>query len=136
VAVAVLVLAVYLVGFYLPAHDVVTMEGGSWIVNGASSSLGIQVGCSNCGQTPAAGSEFTINVNVGVSSTNCGFYVCPDYSVQSFSVTGPYVLDAVAPNNLPYGESSGSFNTWELTVTAPATPGHYAIGGIVGVTYA
>lgn len=135
VVVALVVTLVFQFGFYLPTHTVVTMDGGTWIVNGAASSLGVEVGCSNCGQVPVAGSTFTVDVNVEVNSASCGPFGCPGYSVGSFSVDSPYVLDQVSPSNLPYTESAGSFNTWALTVTAPPTGGHYPLDGAVAVSY-
>ncbi|HEV2428880.1 MAG TPA: zinc ribbon domain-containing protein [Thermoplasmata archaeon] len=136
IALIVIVVLVYIFGFYLPANNVVTMQGGSWTVNGASSSLGITVGCSNCGQKVAPGSTFTIEVNVAVASETCGFFGCNSYVIQSFSVNAPYVFDYASPNNLPYTEASGSFNTWAITISAPDTAGHFPLAGIVGVSFA
>jgi hypothetical protein len=135
VGVVLAVVLVYFFGFYIPEHNVVTMQGGSWIVNGGSSWLGVNVGCSNCGQKPVPGAMFTIDVNVGVASQSCGYFGCNGYIVESFSVNSPYVLDQVSPANLPYTESAGSFNTWGLTITAPGSAGHYPLGGVVAVTY-
>jgi hypothetical protein len=120
---------------YVPEHNVVTMDGGGWLVNGASTSLGVSVGCSDCGQRPAPGSDFTIDVNVAISSESCGFFGCDGYEVNSFSVNAPYVLVQTAPDNLPVFDAAGSFNTWALTVQAPASAGHFPIGGVVGVSY-
>ncbi|HTS33456.1 MAG TPA: hypothetical protein VMI55_05920 [Thermoplasmata archaeon] len=125
---------VYFFDFYVPQHNVVTTQGGSWIINGASSSLGISAGCSNCGQKPVPGSQFTIDVNIGVSSQSCIIF-CSSYTIESISVNGPYTLDGISPNNLPYSESEGSFNTWALTITAPGSSGHFPLGGVVGVSY-
>jgi hypothetical protein len=132
---AVLILGLtYFYGFYVPEHNIVTIAGGSWLLNGGSSGLGISVGCSDCGQRLAPGSQFTIDVNVQISG--CSSYYCGYYRVDSFSVNAPYVLVQVAPSNLPVSEYAGSFNTWALTVEAPSSAGHYALSGIVGVTYA
>jgi hypothetical protein len=131
---AVLILGLtYFYGFYVPQHNVVTIGGGSWLLNGGTSSLGISVGCSDCGQKPAPGSHFTVDVNVQIST--CSSYFCGYYSVDSFSVDAPYVLVQVAPSNLPVNEYEGSFNTWALTIEAPSSAGHYPLSGIVGVTY-
>jgi Double zinc ribbon len=125
----------YWLVIYEPANDVVTTQNGVWVVNGASGSLVIQIGCSNCGSKPAPSSHFTIDVNVAVSSTSCSGFGCPYYSVQSFSINAPYTLDQVAPNNLPFTEAPGSFDTWALTLTAPSSSGHYPLGGVVAVGY-
>jgi hypothetical protein len=135
VAVIVLLALTYWGVVYEPAHNVVTTQNGVWVVNGASGSLAIQVGCSDCGQKPVPGSRFTIDVNVEVSTASCGSFGCPGYLVQSFSVSAPYSLDQTAPVNLPYTEAAGSFETWALTLTAPAAAGHFPLGGVVGVGY-
>jgi hypothetical protein len=134
-AIAAAIVLIYVLGFYLPSHNVVTTGGGSWIVNGASSSLGISVGCTNCGQKLAPGSELTVDVYVAVASQSCGFFGCSDYAVESFSVNTPYILDQVSPSNLPYSVASGSSNIWALTITVPGSAGHDPLGGIVGVAY-
>jgi hypothetical protein len=135
VVVAVLLLAGlgYFYGIYVPEHNIVTMDGGTWLLNGADSSLGINVGCSNCGQQPHPGSDFTVDLNVQVDS--CSSYYCGYYEVNTFSVNAPYVLVQAAPSNLPISENPGTFNTWALTVQAPASAGHDPLGGVVGVTY-
>jgi hypothetical protein len=125
----------YYYGVYAPEHYVVTMDGGTWLVNGGSSSLPISVGCSNCGQQPRPGADFTIDLNVQVASPSCGFFGCGYYEVNSFSLNAPYVLVQTAPPNLPISEQPGTFNTWALTIQAPSTAAHYPLGGVVGVTY-
>jgi hypothetical protein len=124
----------YFYAVYTPDHDVVTMDCGSWLVNGASSSLAVTIGCSDCGQAPKPSAQFTIHLNVQVASSSCSYF-CPSYQVNSFSVDSPYVLLQVAPQNLPYSEGNGDFNTWSLTILAPSGAGHDPLGGIVGVTY-
>jgi hypothetical protein len=135
VAVVALLVAVYLLAVYLPDQREVTTEGGAWVINGASPALGVTIGCSNCGQTPGQGTEFTVNINIQVSNPTCGYLNCAGYRVESFSVNSPYTVAQVSPENLPYSEAGGSFNTWSLTVTAPPSGGHYPLGGVVGVTY-
>ena len=133
--IVVVVLAVYYFGVFVPQNDVVTTQNGSWIINGASGSLAVSVGCSNCGQKPLPGATFTVDLNVQVASASCGYFSCPGYAVQSISVNSPYDIVTIAPANLPYTEPQGGFNTWALTLLAPSTAGHYPLGGIVAVSY-
>ncbi|HXQ94766.1 MAG TPA: zinc ribbon domain-containing protein [Thermoplasmata archaeon] len=126
---------VYVFGFYVPETNVVTMEGGSWVVNGASSALGVQVGCSDCGQRPVPGTLFTVDINVAVTTASCGPLDCPGYTVLSISVSGPFAVTAVAPDNIPYTETPGQFDTWAITIQAPDAAGHFPLGGVVAVSY-
>jgi hypothetical protein len=125
----------YYFALYVPEHDVVTIDGGSWVINGANPSLGLSVGCSDCGQRPVPGAQFTVDVNVQVNPATGCTYFCDSYDVNSFSVNAPYTMVQVAPSTFPINEPAGSYNTWALTVQAPTMAGHYPLGGVVGVTY-
>jgi hypothetical protein len=135
VVVAITVILVYLFGYYLPAHNVVMTGGGSWIVNGASTSLGIGLSCSNCGQRVPPGGAFTVDITIYISSQSCGFFGCSGYTIQSFSVNSPYTLVRISPSNLPYTDYAGDSNTWALSLTAPESQGHSPLGGVVAVSF-
>ncbi len=120
----------YLFFVFLPSLNVVKTGDGIWIVSGGV--YPAQASCSDCGRTMIPpGSIFTIHLYVSVSAASC-FFGCGD-SVTAISVNAPYLIVSLVPDNLPNYISENSGYTWALNVQAPATSGHYALGGLVAL---